>query len=351
MRRRAGLVSILALAVVVSSGLAEAQEFRWLAFGDSITKGNYDFQELGGYPGRLHNTHFNCSPGVCEVFNAGLGGEKTYQAVTRIDVVLNEEGPFDIMMLMEGTNDIYVEASVEAAVANLGIIANKARVRGIDTVHASIIWFHPGGTHGTSKDDEVEFLRDSMESLAAATGRYFVDIWDVLCPASHPDVHGHGQNQCFNRHYSDTPPDTRGHPIGSGYWMMSNAFYAGLTSVPIPSVPEPVAPVGVVGDPDIQLTWDREQPVRATWYHLRIQDQQGLVLDKWVEARPYCSGPSCSYPVWPPLADGEYTWRARGRNPAGRSAWSAPIGFQVDTGFVFADDFESGDTGAWSPTD
>ncbi len=195
MKRALTLCTFL-LAVAPGASL-EGQPFRWLAFGDSITLGNYDFDELGGYPGRLSDL-LDCSPGVCEVFNAGKSGERTYQAVTRIDSVLDNEGPFDVMMLMEGTNDIFEGAiSVETMVDNLEIIALKARIQGTETVHASIIWYHPDGEYGTTKDDEVEALRDGVEDLSITYSNYFVDIWDVLCPDSHPDVHGHNQDPVF----------------------------------------------------------------------------------------------------------------------------------------------------------
>lgn len=343
------------LSVVVSlTGLllaapSHADFFRWLAFGDSITLGNYDFQNLGGYPGRLDDL-LGCGPGVCEVFNAGKGGEKTYQAVSRIDSVLENNGPFDVMMLMEGTNDIFVEYPVEDAITNLGIIASKAQAQGTDTVHASIIWYHPGGTYGTTKDDEVEAIRDGAENLANINGRYFVDIWDVLCPDSHPDVHGHNQNQCFDQHYSDAPPDDRGHPIGSGYTMMADAFRDGLLAVPVPGSPLPLLPTGLSNRDRPTFTWEQESPVRATWYQLVVEGSSGVVVDHWIAAQGRCGIFKCTYTLTTldALTDGDYVWRLRGRNPAGYGPWTADLEFTVDLSAVFVDGFEAGDTSAWS---
>lgn len=349
-------LGFLLLAAIALAPPAESEYFRWLAFGDSITLGNYDFQELGGYPGRLSDL-LGCGPGVCEVFNAGKGGEKTYQAVTRIDTVLDNDGPFDVMMLMEGTNDIFVEYPVENAIANLGIIAAKASARGTDTVHASIIWYHPDGQYGTTKDDEVEAIRDGSENHAIINDRYFVDIWDVLCPKSHPDVHGHTQTQCFNRHYSDVCPgfpppcgDNRGHPIGSGYTMMANAFFNGLMSVPIPGVVSPVAPTGTINEARPTFLWDRESPVGATWYRLLVEGPFGAAIDRWLEASNHCGVSSCSYTASEieELANGDYTWRVRGRNPAGLGSWSAEASLTIFLEGIFWDGFESGNTSAWS---
>lgn len=354
MRRVLGLLSLLL--ALAPGAVVEAQPFRWLAFGDSITLGHYDFAELGGYPGRLDGL-LGCSPGVCEVFNAGKGGEKTYQAVTRIDNVLDNDGPFDVMMLMEGTNDVFVEYPVESMIDNLRVIALKARLQGTETVHASIIWYHPDGEYGTTKDDEVEALRDGVEDLSMTYSNYFVDIWDVLCPDSHDDVHGHNQNQCFNNHYSDvcpgTPPpcgDNRGHPIGSGYTMMAAAFRDGLLAVPIPGVATPVSPTGTILDGLPRFTWDLESPVRATWYRLVVEGDAGVEVDKWIKAAYSCGPSSCSHGLTIPeeLSNGDYVWRVRGRNPAGLGPWSEDTSITVVLEGLFFDGFESGDTGAWS---
>ena len=350
------LSGFVLLSATFAAAPAEGDFFRWLAFGDSITLGNYDFQNLGGYPGRLDDL-LGCGPGICEVFNAGKSGEKTYQAVSRIESVLDDDGPFDVMMLMEGTNDIFVEFPVESAIANLGFIASKARSRGTGTVHASIIWYHPDGEYGTTKDDEVEAIRDGAENLAIVNDRYFVDIWDVLCPDSHPDVHGHNQTQCFNQHYSDvcagTPPpcgDNRGHPIGWGYAMMANAFRDGLLAVPIPGLPQPIAPTGTIDQDRPAFTWDQESPERATWYQLIVEGSSGVVVDRWIEAHNRCGIFNCSYTlsVAEALTSGDYVWRLRGRNPAGLGPWTADVPFTVDLDGLFSDGFESGDTSAWS---
>ncbi len=256
---------------------------------------------------------------------------------------------------MEGTNDIFREYdwdgdvwSFETMVFNLKEMARKAEDRGTDAVHASIIWFNPGGTHGTSKDGEVEDLRDEMAGAASANGRYFVDIWDVLCPASHPDVHGHTQNQCFNLHYPPAPAeDDRGHPNGSGYDMMADEFYNVITSKPVPGAPATVNPKNTISTGTPTFTWNRESPVRATWYRFQLENGGGTLLDIWVKALDSCNTSSCSFQPGN-LADGSYSWRVRGRNPNGTGNWSASRAFTVSTNRLFFDGFESGNTSAWS---
>ena len=351
-------VRFLVFGVLLSTVCATSHgyEFRWLAFGDSITKGDYDTGVGGGYPTRL-NTMFGCSPGVCEVFNAGKSGEKTYQAISRIHTVLADDGPFDVMMLMEGTNDIFREYPLESTLTNLNYIANQARLRGTDPLMASIIWYHPDGHHGRTKDDEVEALRDGVEDLTILYTRYFVDIWDVLCPDSHPDVHGHSQTQCFNRHYSDvcegSPPpcgDNRGHPVGSGYTMMANAFYGGLTAIPTPGAPVPVSPAGTVLDGRPTLVWEIESPIRANWYRVLVEGSNGVEVDRWIEGRIFCDESLCSYrlSLAEELSPGDYTWRIQGRNPSGLGPATAQVPMSIRLDLIFTDGFESGDTQAWT---
>jgi lysophospholipase L1-like esterase len=332
-----------------------AQVFRYLAFGDSITRGFYDTyydadNEEAGYPRRLRD-HLNCGSGACEIVNAGEGGEKTYQGVTRIDGVLDNQGPFDVLLLMEGTNDIFKDFSVESIKTNLKIMANKAIARGTETVHGSIIWFHPDGYHGTSKNDEVRAVRDGLINISNNNQRWYVDIWDELCPNSHPDRHGHGQNACFNQHYSDTCPgrpppcgDNRGHPIGSGYDMMALRWYESLTASNTPAKPTLISPEGPLIAPEVLLIWNKSN--RANWYRLVVENSSGPDVDVLLEARTVCSQNACYYRLTG-LRTGTFDWRVRGRNPRGWGSWSSEKRFTFPTLSLFDDGFESQDTSAW----
>jgi lysophospholipase L1-like esterase len=332
------------LSLVFAASDSEAQ-FRYLCFGDSITLGNYDEAELGGYPGRLlGGSRLNCAVNGCEVINKGKSGEKTPGGLTRIDNVM-DNNPSDVLLLMEGTNDIFVEYkkdyptwSFETMVFNLKEMARKAEDRGTDAVHASIIHFHPNGDYGTSKDGEVEDLRDEMASAASTNGRYFVDNWAVLCPTMN----------CFNNHYAPSPPDDRGHPDASGYAIMADQFYDEIVKDPAPGVPSPQSPSGTITDVTPTFTWNRESPVRATWYRFQLESTSGTLLDTWVKAADLCTASTCSYEAGVNLSNGDYSFRLRARNPAGLSAWSSDRSFTVSADVIFLDGFESGNTSAWS---
>ncbi|MGB5661532.1 MAG: GDSL-type esterase/lipase family protein [Thermoanaerobaculia bacterium] len=345
--RRLLVWTLLVVSVALGATDAEAQ-FRYLCFGDSITLGNFDddYDPDLGYPGRLaFASRLNCPAANCEVINKGKSGEKTPGGLTRIDNVLNNN-PSHVLLLMEGTNDIFVEYdqdfpkwSFETMVFNLKEMARKAEVRGTDAVHASIIHFHPGGVFGNGKDGEVEDLRDEMASAASTNGRYFVDVWSVLCPT---------QN-CFDNHYAPAPPDDRGHPDGSGYDIMADEFFNVITSVPVPGAPSTVSPKNTINTATPTFTWNRESPVRATWYRLQVDDSVGTVLDIWLKAADYCGGSSCSASSIVTLANGSHSWRVRGRNPKGTGSWSSSRSFTVSvSAAIFQDGFESGNTSAWS---
>jgi len=144
--------------------------------------------------------------------------------------------------------------------------------------------------------------------------------------------------------------DDRGHPVGSGYTMMAAAFRDGLLAVPIPGVASPTDPTGTtpVGRPT--FLWNRESPVRATWYRLIVEGDTGVAVDKWLQASSYCDSSTCSHRIFfqETLTDGDYVWRLQGRNPAGLGSWSADAAMTVLIDAIFSDGFETGDTRAWS---
>ncbi|HUP42447.1 MAG TPA: GDSL-type esterase/lipase family protein, partial [Thermoanaerobaculia bacterium] len=101
----------LLLALSVPAASPAAAQTKYIAFGDSITNPGGDFDDPSrpcpeecGYPPRLEDLLQEA--GIeAEVVNAGLGGEDTAQGLSRLDGVLAQEGG-DVLLLMEGTNDI-----------------------------------------------------------------------------------------------------------------------------------------------------------------------------------------------------------------------------------------------------
>lgn len=322
MSRRGPILLVCAGLAVTTA--AEAQTFNYCAFGNSNTCGKYDGnttkcnstnkQDIeplhpDGYPGRLRKLAWlDCATHNCEVYNYGLPGEKTTAGVTRLPEVLDGQA-FDVLLLMHGTNDVFNGISNNTIEFNLGEMDEIASARGVDTVHGSIIWFHPDGEKGTSKDNQVANLRNRVSDLAAARNRYFADPWSVLCPTQ----------PCFDSHYA-YPTDIGLHPDASGYNLMATAFSSVIREHDPPAPPTAVSPTGGEGTASTTVTWN--ETANATWY----QVQWDTGLGEWVDSQDVCSAGSCSWPI-PSLPPGDRSWQVRGRNPRGWGALSAPANF------------------------
>ena len=331
---RRGALVILVAAILLPTPV-RAQVFDYLAMGDSITAGSFDEQNKGGYPGRL-DTQLGCTGGAssCRVYNKGVGGDTTAQMLSRINGVLGQR-TYDVMLLMGGTNDIFNNISNNTIEFNLTEMYNRATSKGVDTVFASIIWFHPNGVHGTSKNSTVQNLRSRVINLASGRSGYMVDNWSVLCPKP--------AGACFNRDYyscvgvPSNPPscgatkvvDPVGHPDASGYDIMTLRFKGEIEKRAFPGVPVPTAPVGAVVASPSTYHWNREQGNVATWYHLEIDGPGGKVHSKWHEAKGNCGAGVCSVDPGKNLAVGTYSFRVRGRTPEARGNWSADLPFTV----------------------
>ncbi|MFT5729204.1 MAG: lysophospholipase L1-like esterase [Desulforhopalus sp.] len=98
-----------------------------IAFGDSITSGTGSTS--GGYPSRLQQI-VESTGKPCTIYNLGIPGERTYQGVERIDVVLNAI-PADMILIMEGTNDIRSHHPWQTTKLNLQLMIDKAKAKGV----------------------------------------------------------------------------------------------------------------------------------------------------------------------------------------------------------------------------
>jgi lysophospholipase L1-like esterase len=101
-----------------------------VAFGDSVTEGK------GGvipYPANLQVIIGDCAT----VVNSGLGGERTSGGVSRIEKVLNNTNPSDIL-IMEGANDAFWGVSPSSVKFNLGVMIDKARAKGTVAILSTI---------------------------------------------------------------------------------------------------------------------------------------------------------------------------------------------------------------------
>jgi lysophospholipase L1-like esterase len=349
-----GAVAV-ALWAVLCTALAPplAAQFNIACFGDSITEADpsYPIDETAdpndppeewGYPRRLDDLFGTCGTSSCNTYNRGKGGEETPEGLTRLQNMVLPERRWDLVILMDGTNDIFQHTSLNTIETNLRLMDQRATEAGADTLHASIIHFHPDALTAPPANrpwlnTDATSLRTRIIDIASDRDRYFADQFNVLCPSGN-DVHGHNQTTCYSIHYGEK--DIVGHPNGSGFDMMAPVFYSTMTSVAVPGTPTTVSPSGTSCGAPTTFTWNKESPARANWYNLLIETSGGSDLsDKWYQETEWrggqpnpCDGSSpCGVPTPIALGAGSYRWSVRGRNPRGHGSFTSTRSFGVET--------------------
>ena len=236
MSRSAVLFLALALSVLPAA-LPVAAQTKYIAFGDSITNPGGDFDDPSrpcpeecGYPGRLEDLLQQA--GIeAEVVNAGFGGEDTAQGLSRLDQVLAAEGG-DVLLLMEGTNDISRGLSPETIRFNLDQMAQRAAARGLSTVHATVIPRVPDARAGDGTNFFTQLLAWEIRDLAHLRGRALADPFEVFI--NHPNP--------FAELYSPGG-DAAGHPNAEGFDLLAEIFFDVVREVdsvpPVPGLLEP----------------------------------------------------------------------------------------------------------------
>lgn len=207
----------------------------FLAFGDSITEGRGDdpTRTEKGYPPRLQTLLVGA--GVqATVENAGKGGESTVEGLTRLDTVLAGIGTAtDVMILMEGTNDLRDGISVETTRRNLTEMARKAQLKGLTVVHATLIPRLP--TAPIDGDNVTNLtLNEHVRDMAGRNSRTLADPFEVFSTLAN----------LFTTYYSAERPDPVGHPNAAGYDRLAQLLFDVLrnrdTVPPVPGITNPV---------------------------------------------------------------------------------------------------------------
>ncbi|MEM8933014.1 MAG: GDSL-type esterase/lipase family protein, partial [Acidobacteriota bacterium] len=182
-----------------------------IAFGDSITWGFGDGNarcpgdpngppRAGGYPPRLTN-RLGDSGIPNEIRNEGACGEVTAGGVTRLPTVLEQNPDTDVVVIMEGTNDISDrDISTESMRANIATMVQTALDAEIWPVLASPI---PRSPEAAGSNDRAGFLTSLIREDAMEAGIDFanpfndmidiVDLYDrFYADPYHPNAAGYG---------------------------------------------------------------------------------------------------------------------------------------------------------------
>ena len=206
----------VALGLALAAGTASAQTI-YVAFGDSITEGVGDSasRPQKGYPPRLEDLLQEAGVNAT-VINRGVEGDTTAEGLSRIDSVLASTRA-DVLLLMEGTNDI-PRVSNETIAFNLEEIGRRAAARGTRTVHATLFPRLPA----TLTDPNNVFtseLSGLIREMAARNRRELVDPFEVFL---------FGVPGALDRYFA---PNDKFHPNAAGYDIMAQVFFEALTGI------------------------------------------------------------------------------------------------------------------------
>lgn len=206
------------LAATLALAAPAAAQNVYLAFGDSITAGSFDDPDLAepGYPARLEE--LLAARGVpSEVENHGFPGETTEEALARLPSVLARGG--DVLLLMEGTNDVGLRVSNETIAFNLAAMANQAEESGFEVVHATVI----PRRNTAGYDDRNIVTRDLnglIRELAFVERRNLADPFEVFL---------HHTDDPFTTLYVGNGDHL--HPNAAGYDVIADVFADVLTGI------------------------------------------------------------------------------------------------------------------------
>jgi lysophospholipase L1-like esterase len=218
---RVHLLPVLALLVASSTSFAWAQT-GYIAFGDSITFGVGDdpLRAEKGYPPRLQAL-LQAAGINAVVDNFGIGGEDTQMGLARIDNVLRDNAlSGDILLLMEGTNDISRNASVESIRFNLNEMAKRAEARGMSVIHATTIPRLPNAKFDPQNITNTT-LNQNIRQMAGNRERKLADPYEVFSVT--PNL--------FANYYYLGSDDPVGHPNAAGYDLLAQIFFDVIRNV------------------------------------------------------------------------------------------------------------------------
>lgn len=256
LRRLASALLILGVflgELLPSLAAAQTTPRKYIAFGDSITFGVGDdpARAAKGYTPRLQNL-LQTAGVSATVPNFGEGGENTLMALSRIDGVLAQGSPGDVLILMEGTNDISKEIGLDTTIFDLSSMADRAEKLGMSVIHATIIPRFPRTNPQATRDVDnalTDQLNGRIRNLAGVRQRRLADPNEVY--RNTPNL--------LAGFYSTEIPDPVGHPNAAGYDILARVFFnviQGIDTVsPVPGIVDPVKGARNV-KPDTAITVD-----------------------------------------------------------------------------------------------
>ncbi len=167
-------IFLLSLFLILLMSDLPASTITVLAFGDSLTAGYKS--KAGGYPTKLATLLIDKNkPAI--LINKGISGEKTAEGLARFDSVLAATNA-DIVLIMEGSNDLLKELPLEDARDNLQAMIDKAKAARVIPVLANL----PPSTRGNCEELIPEVWNPMIASLARDNNIPLVDQYSAILP-------------------------------------------------------------------------------------------------------------------------------------------------------------------------
>jgi lysophospholipase L1-like esterase len=204
--------------------IAKLKGTKFLAFGDSITKGAVSdpvpvgvlraVDSLNAYPTQLQSMLVERYPsqiGQLQVLNKGEQGFLATQDEDRFIAEVRSNRP-DAVLLLEGVNDIHHNEKASDIAASLDDDARRALNEGTKIVFVSTLLPQvPGRPSAHAQPGTIEEVNDLIRALAARPGVVVVDSYAVFNPRKQTLI---GQDGL--------------HPTIEGYRVLAETFLAAI---------------------------------------------------------------------------------------------------------------------------
>jgi hypothetical protein len=205
-------------------------------------------------------------------------------------------------------------ASPRVRPATPALVAPAGTIRGTSPTYA---WTAvPGATRyqiQVSGPDGASLLKAAVDAREACAGaRCLVAPGGALVAGSH------------------TWKARASNAFGVSPWSVGLRFHVIEESEGAPAVSTPVSPSGRLTVASPTYAW--MAAAGSTGYELVVEGPRGIVLRATYKAVDACTGLACAVTPATPLRDGSHTFKVRGRNAKGFSAWSVAQGFTVLAG-------------------
>ena len=197
-----------------SSGMAGSESVRYVALGDSVTAGWLEHGVLDGnaaYPAVFRARITALYPyAIINVFNAGLGGENTEGALTRLERDVLRHDPHLVTVCL-GLNDARKGRDF-LPVFGVNLTQIVARVRSETRADVLLITPNIRGDHGADDGAVSEFVR-TIRQVARTADVGLADVYAV-----------YGGAVRMGAQPADLLSNRFSHPTREGHMIFANAL-------------------------------------------------------------------------------------------------------------------------------